>query len=359
MFHSCFCLPSPIENEDFPYGSYRPSLHDFSPEIQEELRLSLHSGNLIHKENFSKADEHISNLRNEISSAILPRTKALPEVQDDYRNGTNLERSVVSQNIRDKSRDIISLNSTLDTKGQNFELRTKVDSIYRKPIYSYYNGGAMTKADPEETPHLLPNESVVRLYKDARCIFEYISGQKITGTLVVTNFKIHFLSDKNDSGTENISSLRKSPAGRNIILDMPLGFVSKVEPVGNDLIPIKIKVHCKDLRFFTLIINKASIEIHKNFLQNINNPLLSVLVNWISKRVMIGKEKMKSKDKAGSFDLELESSSSRSFMGKKLSRQYSKSLNNLDKETKLDHLSKTNFKLNYLPELNSRLMKKE
>ena len=184
-------------------------------------------------------------------------------------------------------------------------------------------------------------------------------SKMITGTLLVTNFKIHFLSDKKDSGAKNIPSLRKSPTGRAIILDIPLGFISKVEPVGNNFIPMKIKVHCKDMRYFTLIVNKASIETHKNSLQNVNNPLLSILVNWISKRVQIGKEKKKARDKAGSFDLELESSRSEFYRHQKLSRQYSKSLNNLGKETKLDHFDRSNFKLNYLSELNSRLLKKE
>ena len=97
----------------------------------------------------------------------------------------------------------------MDTKEQNLELRTKLHNIYRKPIYSYHNRGEIIKIDPEETPHLLSNESVFGLYKDAKCIFAYVSKEKITGTLVVTNFKIHFLSDKKDIGTKNIHSLRK------------------------------------------------------------------------------------------------------------------------------------------------------
>ena len=121
MFHSCFCLPSPIENEDFSYGSYRPSLHDFSPEIQEELSISLHSNKLIQKEKFSKADEHISNLRNEISSALLPSTKVLSELKNEHRNGTDLRRSVVSKNIRDRVHDQVPPNSTIPRKMHNLE----------------------------------------------------------------------------------------------------------------------------------------------------------------------------------------------------------------------------------------------
>ena len=100
----------------------------------------------------------------------------------------------------------------------------------------------------------------------------------------MTNFKIHFLSNIKDFRTDMIP-MKKSPSGRNVILDMPLGFVSKVKPVVNGLDLIGIKVDCKDMRYFTLIMDEV-----KNFTLpsildlKISNPFIILLVDWISSK---------------------------------------------------------------------------
>ena len=61
VLSSCSCFPSRQKHEDLPDGMYRPSLHDFSLDIQEELIQVRRK--FLHNEKSWKSDEHKGNVR--------------------------------------------------------------------------------------------------------------------------------------------------------------------------------------------------------------------------------------------------------------------------------------------------------
>ena len=165
--------------------------------------------------------------------------------------------------------------------------------------YTNINGDKIFEVDPEDIPPLLPMEMILCTYKDAKCVTEHISKEPIKGTLVVSNFKLHFLS-KTQELKKGVSPTMANV--RSAILNMPLGFVNKVEPIGDENDPFKIKVDCKDMRHFVLLLGDPIQKNPKRILQNIsdlkiNNPLLTALANWVSKSIFPPKSKLKANSK--------------------------------------------------------------
>lgn len=79
------------------------------------------------------------------------------------------------------------------------------------------NAGGPSKNVCDEVP-LLSGEHIVVVYKDITYLSAYSSQGAMKGTLTVTNYRLYFRSNAN----------KDYP----LILDVPLGVVSRVEKVG-------------------------------------------------------------------------------------------------------------------------------
>jgi len=106
---------------------------------------------------------------------------------------------------------------------------------------SHHNG---TRTD--EVP-LLDGEKIEGVYQDISflCPFMVSGAGPIKGTLTVTNYRLYFRPHQ-----------RENP----VILDIPLGFVSKVEKVGGAKTPgdnYGLEIFCKDIRNLRFALSKV------------------------------------------------------------------------------------------------------
>ena len=187
---------------------------------------------------------------------------------------------------------------------------------------------------------------------------EHISEEAIKGTLVITNFKIHFLANAVNSLDDLAHSFMKSPTGRKIILDMPLGFVNKIDKKSD---PHRINVDCKDMRYFTLLLGEKRQETQIIDYQSmidleISNPLIKFLAKWFFSCVLPNQEKMAAKHRrSGSLDLSFQSKNSTFYDG--LMNKLNRSLHNLDKKKDLDNsFARPNFEKNLMDDLRKKLL---
>lgn len=102
-----------------------------------------------------------------------------------------------------------------------------------------------SSAGGEEVP-LLGGEKVIVVYKDLTYLSAYSSQGAMKGTLTVTNYRLYFRSNAN----------KDYP----LILDVPFGFVSRVEKVGGQRSTGEnaygLEIFCKDIRSLRFALNK-------------------------------------------------------------------------------------------------------
>ena len=252
------CLTSKRQKcEDLPNGIYRPILHD--DRTGPLKKCTAETIPIFRGDNITKSQDIDPN--NNIISQNLANTKhccifsciANEGIDEEYRNSNRQPQS----------------------------------SFYCLPPSNGTDYGTVIEVDPEDTPPLLHNERIVALYKDSKCITEHISKEAIKGTLVVTNYKIHFLSNTQESKKDESPTMINV---RSAILNMPLGFVNKVEAIGDEWDPFKIKVDCKDMRSFVFLLGDPIQKNTKGILQKISelkisNPSLTAMTNWMSKSI--------------------------------------------------------------------------
>lgn len=109
---------------------------------------------------------------------------------------------------------------------------------------SHHDGGGASLRD--EVP-LLVGEKISSVYQDIAFLCPYSSPGTgpIRGTLTVTNYRLYFRPLQ-----------RENP----VILDIPLGFVSKVDKVGGARTPgdnYGLEIFCKDIRNLRFALNKV------------------------------------------------------------------------------------------------------
>ena len=94
---------------------------------------------------------------------------------------------------------------------------------------------------------LLAGEKIEAVYPDITFLCAYSLPTSVKGTMTVTNYKLFFRSGSQDSNP--------------LILDVPLGFVSRVEKVGGQRSSgdsaYGLEVYCKDIRSLRFRLNKT------------------------------------------------------------------------------------------------------
>ena len=334
--------------------SYIPNLHDFSPDIQEKISRQLKRGEEdINLPMIPDGEETC------LKNATVPPRFPEKSVSKDSKP------RIIEPSI---ARAISKIEEEKLGHSQNVH---KISAIIHSPIDrldpmrheerdpdDYFHSGSLIKIDPEDKPHLLPKEKIVEVYKDIQCVAEHISEEAIKGTLVLTNLKIHFLANATNSLDDLGHSFMKSPTGRKVILDMPLGFVNKINKKSD---PNRIKIDCKDMRYFTLLLNENRQETQIIDFQSIldlkiKNPLITFLVEWFFSCVLPKKEKITAKHRrSGSLDLNPQLENSKFY--DRFSYKLNKSLDDLDKKTVVDHSSaRRNFEKNLMDDLHKKLL---
>jgi len=97
----------------------------------------------------------------------------------------------------------------------------------------------------ESVPPLLTGEKIVSMYQDIVYLCPFTVAGSIKGTLTVTNYRLYF---------------RPHQVENPVILDIPLGFVSKVDKVGGARTPgdnYGLEIFCKDIRNLRFALNKV------------------------------------------------------------------------------------------------------
>ena len=94
---------------------------------------------------------------------------------------------------------------------------------------------------------LLTGEKIEAVYPEITFLCAYSLPASVKGTMTVTNYKLFFRSGGRDSNP--------------LILDVPLGFVSRVEKVGGQRTAgdsaYGLEVYCKDIRSLRFRLNKT------------------------------------------------------------------------------------------------------
>lgn len=94
---------------------------------------------------------------------------------------------------------------------------------------------------------LLEGEKIEAVYPDITYLCPYSLPATVKGTMTVTNYKLFFRSGNQDSNP--------------LILDVPLGIVSRVEKVGGQRTAgdsaYGLEVYCKDIRSLRFRLNKS------------------------------------------------------------------------------------------------------
>ena len=106
-------------------------------------------------------------------------------------------------------------------------------------------------SNSEEVP-LLGGERIEAVYKELTYLCPYSIPGAMKGTLTVTNYKLYFRSQ----------AYKEYP----LILDVPLGFVSRVEKVGGQRSSGEnaygLEIYCKDIRSLRFALNKLDAASH-------------------------------------------------------------------------------------------------
>ena len=366
MLPICSCLPSYRQKRLYlpddgkckcHLTSYTPTLHDFSPDIQRKI---------FAQRKRSKEDVNLALIQD--GEATYLKTAIVP-LQNPVQNVSNeLQPTIIDPSI------VRTIRKIEDEKLGHKPNVHKISAIIHNPMDEldpisherrdpddYFHSGSMIKIDPNDKPHLLPKEKIVEVYKDIQCVTGHILEEAIKGTLVVTNLKIHFLANAINSLDDLGNSFMKSPTGRKVILDMPLGFVNKITKKSD---PHRIKVDCKDMRYFTLLLDENRqenqiIDFQSILDLEINNQLIKFFVEWFFSCVLPRKEKMAAKRRRSvSLDLKLQSKNSKFY--DRFSNKLNKSLDDLDKKTGLDNsFDRRNFEKNLMDDLRKKLLNQD
>ncbi len=108
-------------------------------------------------------------------------------------------------------------------------------------------GGSVSLQQMQIDVPLLPGEKIEAVYPDITYLCPYSLPGTVKGTLTVTNYKLYFRSAYKDSNA--------------LILDVPLGFVSRVEKVGGQRSSGEnaygLEIVCKDIRSLRFRLNKS------------------------------------------------------------------------------------------------------
>jgi len=136
-----------------------------------------------------------------------------------------------------------SSNSSLDQGGGVERPRVSVSQ--------HYEGG--------DSLPLLQGERVARQYQDIVYLCPFTASGPIKGTLTVTNYRLYFRPHQ-----------RENP----VILDIPLGFVSKVDKVGGARTPGEnygLEIVCKDVRNLRFALNKVDGHPRKDIFESLQD----------------------------------------------------------------------------------------
>ncbi len=107
-------------------------------------------------------------------------------------------------------------------------------------------GGGRSVAHQQEEVPLLGGEKIVSVFHDLSYLCPYSVPGAMKGSLTVTNYKLFFSS-----------AYRDCP----LVLDVPLGFVSRVEKVGGQRSSGEnaygLEIFCKDIRSLRFALSKS------------------------------------------------------------------------------------------------------
>ena len=116
--------------------------------------------------------------------------------------------------------------------------------LHRGHPGGHHHGGGHAKGI--DVP-LLAGEKIEAVYADITFLCAYSLPTTVKGTMTVTNYKLYFRSGSQDSNP--------------LILDVPLGFVSRVEKVGGQRSSgdsaYGLEIYCKDIRSLRFRLNKS------------------------------------------------------------------------------------------------------
>ena len=116
--------------------------------------------------------------------------------------------------------------------------------LHRGHPGGHHHGGGHAKGI--DVP-LLAGEKIEAVYADITFLCAYSLPTTVKGTMTVTNYKLYFRSGSQDNNP--------------LILDVPLGFVSRVEKVGGQRSSgdsaYGLEIYCKDIRSLRFRLNKS------------------------------------------------------------------------------------------------------
>jgi len=121
----------------------------------------------------------------------------------------------------------------------------------------------------EDVP-LLGGERIVAVFKDMTYLCPYSVPGAMKGQLTVTNYKLFFVSITSAGNRED-----------QLVLDVPLGFVSRVEKVGGQRTSTGenaygLEIFCKDIRSLKFALSKSDGHPRKDVFDTVR------LTSWLS-----------------------------------------------------------------------------
>ena len=146
------------------------------------------------------------------------------------------------------------------------------------------NTGNSSQVQNEEVP-LLGGEGIVTVFSDLTYLCPYSIPGAMKGSLTVTNYKLYFSS-----------SYKEWP----LILDIPLGFVSRVEKVGGQRSSGEnaygLEIFCKDIRSLRFSLSKTEGHARKDIFETVKishfkNQLNLIVINLEVVKLMVIKRK--------------------------------------------------------------------
>ena len=155
-----------------------------------------------------------------------------------FKKNVNMSRAVIrdsrdssSTSPSSPSRSIASSSSSLDSSQGNKVPRVSV---------SHHDGAGAVR---DEVP-LYHGENVQAVYQDIAYLCPFSNPNTIRGTLTITNYRLYF---------------RPQQKEHPVILDIPLGFISRVDKVGGARTPgdnYGLEIFCKDMRNLRFALSK-------------------------------------------------------------------------------------------------------
>jgi len=170
----------------------------------------------------------------------------LLQVKEFMMNSRHGRRGSSSTSPSSPSHSLDSSNSSLDQGGP-----PEYRGVAPRVSISHHEGGSRT-----ESPPLLPGEKFVSLYQDIVYLCPFTPGS-IKGTLTVTNYRLYF---------------RPHQIENPVILDIPLGYVSKVDKFGGVKTPgddYGLVIQCKDIRNLKFAMNKVDGHPRKDIVESL------------------------------------------------------------------------------------------